>query len=106
MNQKGIETATLQHAIFEHEKFGWANSFSHSTHFLCISEVAKYEARLSGADVSKFHILGPMKYIENPVLIEGKCRKNIAGIALSGPAFKEQNLDLLSYALEWLCLAL
>lgn len=100
LNKRGIVTATLQHAVFEHDKFGWANTFSHSTYFLGISEVARYEAKLSGADISKFLILGPMKYIENPIVKGKKYTGNIAGLALSGPSFEEQNKELLKCALE------
>lgn len=98
LNSKNVPTATLQHAVFEHQRLGWSNLFSHSTYFLGISQVAKYEAKLSGADVSKFLVLGPMKYIDGSNVKEKSYSNKVAGVALSGPVFEEQNAILLDYA--------
>lgn len=100
LNDRHVQTATLQHAVFEHKKFGWSHLFSHSKYFLGISEVAKHEAVLAGANVENYRILGPMKYIKEKVEEKKQGTTNIAGLALSGPSFEEQNLELFKYANE------
>lgn len=98
-NSLNVKTATLQHAVFEHNKYGWAYKFSHSKYFLGVSEVAMHEAELSGMNLDKFILLGPMKYIGMYMKDSNKkCNQKIMGVALSGPPEKKNNIVLLEYA--------
>jgi len=96
---RGVTTATLQHAIFDHEKFGWSYTLSRSTYFLGINEVAKNEAMLSGMNLDNFVVLGPLKEIKAPRKKQIKQKNlNVAGLALSGPVLEQQNEKLIEYA--------
>lgn len=100
-NCKDVDTATLQHGIFEHTRYGWFYSFSHSKYFLGISEAAKSEAIASGIDSDRFIILGPMKYISGrPKEKDFSFSEKAIGVAFSGSALMDQNKILMEYAIR------
>lgn len=91
-NKKGIPTATLQHAGFDHVNSDYANIFSESKYFLGITKFAKKEFVLSGEDGDRFHVLGSLKYIDKQPNEEISYHDTKTfGIALSGIAFEDQN---------------
>lgn len=95
-NKKGIPTATLQHAGFDHVNTDYANIFSQSKYFLGITKFAKKEFVLSGEDGDRFHVLGSLKYIDkqpNEDIVYHNTKT--FGIALSGIAFENQNETLI-----------
>lgn len=98
-NKKNIPTATLQHAVYSHITSAYSNAFSNSRYFLGISEYGKQEFIKSGADETKYVVLGSMKYIDE-IINNNFVVKNekIIGVLLSGNAFMDENNKLLEFA--------
>lgn len=98
-NYKKIPTATLQHAMFSHKDYGFANAFSESRFFLGIDEYSKLQYEFSCGNSDNFITVGAMKYIGINLHSNYEIRNTgYIGVVLSGIDYMDENEHLLDYS--------